>query len=205
MHSHESKGKPCPWTLDLLPWWSATNKAHQMQCDETRPHCRRCLAARRQCPGYRKSAITFAFGTGSSRTFSSSSPPVIAAPLATDWVQNAVSHYFHHFVVDPIDGLPGIHENIPRLYAMHPNKTYLQCAVQAAAMANLARVNDMGPDGLLSALRLHGEAISGLRVALDDDAERGSAAVLMTTDLLWQYDVRLPRLHDFPRDTRLWL
>ena len=180
-------------------------KVHQLQCDETRPHCKRCLNGHRQCPGYRKSATTFALETGSAKTFLSSSPPAIAAPLATDWVQNAVSHYFHHFVLDPVGDLAGLHEDVPRLYAMYPNKTYLQCAVQATAMANLARVNGMDPDGLLRALRLRGEAMHGLRVALDDDAERGSATVLMTTDLLLQYDVRLPTLHEFPRETRLCL
>jgi hypothetical protein len=50
-------------------------------------------------------------------------------------------------------------------------------------------VNRMGPEHLRRAQRLHGEAIRGLRIALSDETEARSSMALMTTELLWQYDV----------------
>lgn len=122
------------------------------------------------------------------RTFTSSSPLLLVKP-ETDWVQNAVSHYFRHFVVDPADGLPGIHDQVPWLYSHYPDRVYLQSAVQAVAVASLARVKRMGSSHLLKAQQLYGEAVRGLRFALGDAIESRSASALVTTELLSQYDV----------------
>jgi hypothetical protein len=160
-----------------------------LQCDQTKPHCRRCLSARRQCPGYRSPATLFVIETGSGRTYTSTTLPP-SAPLATDWLQHAINHYVHNFVIRPDCGLPGLYDDVPQLYTSFPNTMYLQRAVQAVALTHLAHVNQMGSAHLLRAQRLHGDAIQCLRVALNDDAEARSATALMTAELLWQYDVR---------------
>lgn len=82
-------------------------------------------------------------------------------------------------------------EYIPQLYTLHPEKAFLRDAVQAISLANLARVNCMGHKHLQEAQQLYGRAIRHLRVALDHDAERCSAASLAATEMLWEYDVCL--------------
>lgn len=114
------------------------------------------------------------------------------APLATDWLQNAVNHYVFNFVITPDCGLPGLQNDMPQLYTAFPNTMYFQHALQAVALLNLARINQMDREYLMKARVLHHKAIQGLRVALSDGIEARSATVLMTTELLWQYDVRYP-------------
>jgi hypothetical protein len=115
--------------------------------------------------------------------------PQPSTALATDWIQNAVNHYIHNFVIKPASGLPGFHAEVPHLYTYSADKTYLQSALQAVALTHLARMNRMGTDHLRRAQRLHGDAIQRLRTALSDDTEALSDSALVTTELLWQYDV----------------
>jgi hypothetical protein len=126
----------------------------------------------------------------SGRTYTSTTPQP-SAPLATDWPQNAVNHYVSNFVVSPKFGLPGLHDDLPRLYSLSPKKVYLQSALQAVALAHLAHVNRMSSELILKAQRLHSNAIMLLRTALNDDVEPRSATALITTEMLWQYDVRI--------------
>lgn len=107
----------------------------------------------------------------------------------TDWTSNAINHYVHHFVVPSVDGIPGLHNHIPMMYARYPDKGYLQNAVKAVAMANLARVNRMNQAQFLEAQKWYCESIRGLRIALCDAAEINSAATLMMAEVLSQYDV----------------
>lgn len=130
----------------------------------------------------------FVVETGSQKIYTSASPQP-SAPLPTDWLENAVSHYVQNFVLKAENGLPGMYLDIPQLYTLSPEKGYLQSAFQAVALGHIARVNRMGPEHLRRAQRLHGEAIRGLRTALNDEIESRSAMALMTTELLWQYDV----------------
>jgi hypothetical protein len=131
----------------------------------------------------------FVVETGSGRMFTSTTPQP-TAPLATDWLQNAVNHYVQNFVITPDCGLPGLHDNLPHLYTLSPDKVYLQSALQAVALAHLSRVNRMGSEYFFKAQRLHSNAVVHFRNALNDDVEARSATALMTTELLWQYDVR---------------
>ncbi|KAH7396732.1 hypothetical protein DE146DRAFT_48063 [Phaeosphaeria sp. MPI-PUGE-AT-0046c] len=132
----------------------------------------------------------FVVETGSQKIYTSASPQP-SAPLATDWLVNAVNHYVQNFVLQAENGLPGMYNEVPRLCTLSPGKEYLQSAFQAVALCHIARVNRMGPEHLRKAQRLHGEAIRGLRTALNDEAEARSATALMTTELLWQYDLIL--------------
>jgi hypothetical protein len=166
-----------------------------LQCDKTRPHCLRCTNARRECPGYRTPGTTFVVDTGGSKHFTWNAQPTSITPR-TDWTDNAVNHYVHQFVLLPGGGLPGIHDNVPAMYSYDGQKPYLQSAIQAVALANLARVKNMGLPYLVEAQRLYGQAIQGLRLALSDTTEGISPAALMTTEVLWQYDVRCSlRIH----------
>lgn len=126
----------------------------------------------------------------SSRTYTSANLPP-SAPLATNWLDSAVSHYIHNFVITSDRGLPGLHDNIPRLYSAFPDRVYFRNAVQAVALAHLARVNQMGSNYLRSAEKLHANAVRLFRLALNDNTEARSATALMATELLWQYDVSI--------------
>lgn len=84
-----------------------------------------------------------------------------------------------------------MYNEVPQLCTSSSDKCYLQSAFQAAALGHIARVNRMGPEHLQRAQLLHGEAIRGLRTALYDETEARSATALMTTELLWQYDVSM--------------
>ena len=130
-------------------------------------------------------------GTGGpTRRSSMPVPQPSKIPLSTDWVKNAVNHFVHHFVLVSADDVPGFHETLPGLYLQHADSTtYFQKAVQAVAMAHLARVSKMGPRYIYRAHQWYGEAIKALRIALDDHAERTSATALMTAEMLTEYDV----------------
>jgi hypothetical protein len=132
----------------------------------------------------------FAVETGARRIYSSTALQP-AAPLATDWIQNATNYYVHGFVINPeIERrMPGLQNHIPELFNSFPDKTYFQTAFQAVALAHLARVNQMNPEHHHKARTLHQKAVREFRVALDDLVEARSATALMTTELLWQYDV----------------
>lgn len=133
-------------------------------------------------------------GGGRQRMFTSTTVQP-SAPLATDWIQNAVNHYVHNFVIKPEGGLPGMHNVIPQLYSSCQSRSYLQSAIQAVALGHLARVNRMSSQYLRKAQVLHNDAVQSLRVALDDVTEACSATAMMTTELLWQYDVRYASLY----------
>lgn len=136
----------------------------------------------------------FVVETGSRKIYSSATPQP-GASLPTDWLENAVNHYIQNFVLKAEHGLPGMHNEVPKLYTSSPANGYLQSAFQAVALGHIARVNRMGPEHLRRAQQLHGEAIRGLRAALSDEAEACSSRALMTTELLWQYEVsRAPRV-----------
>jgi hypothetical protein len=129
-------------------------------------------------------------GTGAKVVSTTALPQPKVPRLTTSWMQNAINHFMHHFVLRSENGLSGIHDSLPTLYIQNPGTTYLCSIVQAIAMANYARVNQMGPEYLSWARRLYGGAVQALRTALDDNAERASAVALMTTELLSEYDVR---------------
>lgn len=138
--------------------------------------------------------MTFVIGSGDNgaKVMSTTALPSPQGPrLSTSWMQNAINHFMHHFVLQSADGLSGIHDGLPTLYMQDPGTTCLYSTVQAIAMANYARVNNMGPEYLSWARRLYGGAVHALRTALDDITERASATTLMTTELLSEYDVRV--------------
>ena len=106
-------------------------------------------------------------------------------------MQNALGHYFHHFVTDVRDGLPGKHERLCHLYTSSPEANFLQSALQGVAMANLARVKRMSGEHWIKAQTVYGNALYHFRRALASDTEAGSESALLTTELLIEYDVRL--------------
>lgn len=61
-------------------------------------------------------------------------------------------------------------------------------------MANLAWVKRMNPEYWIQAQALYGTALRHFRNALVSVAEAGSEIALLTTELLIEYDVRLPSL-----------
>jgi hypothetical protein len=74
--------------------------------------------------------------------------------------------------------------------AHNPEAGYFQHALRAVAQAHLVRVNQLSQEHILEARTSHHTAIRDLRVALNDITEARSATALITTELLWQYDVR---------------
>jgi hypothetical protein len=123
------------------------------------------------------------------KLISTTALPQPGQPLTTDWMQNAVSHYMHHFVLSPENGLAGMHDSLPALCMQYPGTTYLHSAIRAVSMANFARLNKMNPEYLSWAYRSYLEAVQSLRIALNDMTERTSATALMTTEILSEYDV----------------
>ena len=106
-----------------------------------------------------------------------------------DWVQCAVSHFFHNFVLLSNNGFPGYFEFLPRLYGADPASPCLRHTVEAIAIASLANVKHMGESHLRKARRSYGSALQQLGLALNDSNKASSPAVLATVGLLWKYDV----------------
>lgn len=115
--------------------------------------------------------------------------PNAAQMLSTDWVENSVSHFVYHFVLEHENGLPGLHYSLPDLRTRFSETKYLQDAIRAVALAHLVRVNKMSQTYTRKSWAFYGNAVSGLRIALDDPSERTSAPALMTTELLSEFDV----------------
>lgn len=118
----------------------------------------------------------------------SSTPPPFN-PLSTNWTQTSINYYFHHFLVEPRDGLPGQHEALLDLYVIHPQPSFLQFALQAVGLASLARVNHMGREYWIKAQCLYGHALRCLRDALAYFTNADLDIALMTIELLIEYEV----------------
>jgi hypothetical protein len=111
--------------------------------------------------------------------------------MSTDWLQVAIIHFFHNFVV-PSDGpFPGFMEMLPRLFGMNPNSSYLNRSVEAISMAVLAKAKHMGSEYINIARTAYGLALQSLGSSLQQEKDSPSAAALATVDVLWRYDVRI--------------
>ncbi|CAM1510982.1 Fc.00g084950.m01.CDS01 [Cosmosporella sp. VM-42] len=116
-------------------------------------------------------------------------PLKIYGSPSTDWLQCAVSHFFHNFVLLSNNGFPGYFEFLPRLYGADPAPLYLRYTVEAIAMAHLARTKHMGDSYLRKARGAYGSALHRLGLALSDGSEATSPSGLATVGLLWKYDI----------------
>lgn len=112
--------------------------------------------------------------------------------MSTDWLQVAIVHFFHNFVI-PSDGLfPGFMEFLPRLFGMNPGSSYFNRSVEAISMATLAKTKHMDNGYINMARTAYGLALHSLGSSLQQEKDSPSAAVLATVDILWRYDVRMP-------------
>lgn len=111
--------------------------------------------------------------------------------MSTDWLQVAIVHFFHNFVI-PSDGLfPGFMELLPRLFGMNPGSSYFNRSVEAISMATLAKTKHMDNGYINMARTAYGLALHSLGSSLQQEKDSPSAAALATVDILWRYDVRM--------------
>ncbi|EHK46022.1 hypothetical protein TRIATDRAFT_88599 [Trichoderma atroviride IMI 206040] len=109
--------------------------------------------------------------------------------MSTDWLQVAIVHFFHNFVI-PSDGLfPGFMELLPRLFGMNPDSPYFNRSVEAISMATLAKTKHMDNEYINMARTAYGLALQSLGSSLQHEKDSPSAAVLATVDILWKYDM----------------
>ena len=138
--------------------------------------------------------MTIIVDDGYERLFASANSS-LNPPPSPDWVDVAVSHYMHAFVVKSRDGIGGIYESMPLIYAQSSHPPCIRPALQAVATINLARVKCMTGERWYRARRLYGDALHGLRLTLGNAGEAHSKTTLLTTVLLSEFDVRLCRVN----------
>ncbi|KAL6892165.1 hypothetical protein GGI43DRAFT_387038 [Trichoderma evansii] len=109
--------------------------------------------------------------------------------MSTDWLEAAIVHFFHNFVVASDGPFPGFMELLPRLFGMNPDSSYLNRSVEAISMASLAKAKHMGNEYISRARTAYGLALKSLSSSLQQEKESPSAAILATVDILWKYDL----------------
>jgi hypothetical protein len=109
--------------------------------------------------------------------------------MPTDWLQCAVSYYFHNYVLTRTNGFPGHYDFLPRLYGLNAEAGYFRNSVEAVALASFAQVKKMSPIYFRRSRQSYGLALTQLGFVLNNATEAYSPASLAAVALLWMYDV----------------
>ncbi|KAI1114500.1 hypothetical protein F5Y14DRAFT_414457 [Nemania sp. NC0429] len=187
----------------------------KVKCDEEKPQCRRCVKARRVCPGYRNTKqlifrsmnaelASRAGASRSSQAHASITPPgdtastgpitsVLFTPRALsqssgEWDAKAISFFLHNHSFAPTKDGPGHLGSLPDLLGSRVNgKGYLESAVLAAGSATLANITGLTHLGRI-AERYYGETLRSLSATLGDPVEASSDVTLATIIVLQKYE-----------------
>jgi Fungal specific transcription factor domain len=116
-------------------------------------------------------------------------PSLSYSLLSTNWEQQAIAHFFYHYVSYPKNGGQGYLKFLPDLYTKNPDNEYLKHSLLAASMANLGNISCM-QQFQINSLRHYGHALQAVSRALQSPLEEAKIDLLLTAIVLFQkYEV----------------
>jgi hypothetical protein len=116
-------------------------------------------------------------------------PSLSYSLLSTDWEQQAITHFFYHYVSYPKNGGQGYLKFLPDLYTKNSDNEYLKNSLLAVSMATLGNISCM-QQLQINSLRHYGHALQAVSRALQSPLEEAKINLLLTTIVLFQkYEV----------------